>query len=99
MRSPKVLNHVWHRNVPATWANRSLWRTDIPASVLSNPDVHSVCYRLASGLCVLIRIADLRDSVWDAPRRTSGKVGPFYVDPLAKTVNGWSSSMDVQTTA
>jgi hypothetical protein len=97
--NPKIINHVWHRNVPATWLNASGWRTDCSVRVLFNPEVHFACYHLTGGPTVLIRMAELRLAVHNAPRRMNGKVGPFCIDPFAKIVNGHPISMDAKTAA
>lgn len=97
MKAPKIINSVWHRNVPAGWSCAGEWRTDIPASVLNNYSVESVALALDCGLLVNIPIKELRRVLAGAPTRRDGTlIGPFNLSPLFSTVNGRPVDMIVE---
>lgn len=78
------------RNIPPKWKSR----TDIPASVLSDPRVLESCWRFPDGRIVAIPISELR-RVLDGKHSRKGKLGPFNIDLDSKTVDGMAVRMIV----
>ncbi len=71
------------------------WRTDIPFSVLNDPWVRTARYILEDGPIVDSPLPDLRGALKNAPTRQHGStVGPYNIDPFAKT-NRWHSGPNV----
>ena len=87
MASPNIRSGTWTRRVP--WAHGQYWRTDITFSVLNDPWVRTARYILKDGPIVDVPMTELRAALKDAPTRRDGTIiGPYNVDPFAKTVDG-----------
>lgn len=80
---------IWTRRVPWAQSNGQFWRTDISTSVLTESWIRGARYILKDGPIVQVPIDDLRRALENAPTRHDGKtVGPYNIDPFAKTVDG-----------
>src|SRR5262249_31530822 len=98
MKTPKVLNGVWYRNIHYPWSHENTWRTDIPASVLYRYPVETAAFLLDSGLRVFVPILELRRVLQYAPtRQKGGLIGPFSVSPLFSEINDEAVAMRVET--
>jgi hypothetical protein len=87
MSSPNIRSGIWTRRVP--WAQGQFWRTDISFSVLNDPWVHTARYILKDGPIVDVPMTELRAALDGAPTRKGGTiVGPYNLDPFAKTIHG-----------
>jgi hypothetical protein len=92
MSSPNVRSGIWTRRVP--WAQGQYWRTDISFSVLNDPWVRTARYILKDGPIVDVAMTELRAALDGAPTRKARTiVGPYNIDPFAKTIDGTPVAM------
>lgn len=79
---------IWFRN--AVWRpSNTEWRTDIPMSVFEDLHIRSARYALHDGPVIEVPMVDLRDALANTPERDQGrKVGPYDINPFARTVEG-----------
>ena len=97
MPPPQInANGTWIRRIHDTWANTSGYRTDIRASVLDDPAVKKAAYVLDDMKAILVPIEDVRRALANAPRRSNGCIGPYYVNPHRKTLNEVRVEMEIR---
>jgi hypothetical protein len=96
MTSPQIVKDVWVRRIHDTWANTAGWRTDIAKSVLDNPSIRQAVFVLDDKRALFVNMQELRSAVADCPIRSTGKVGPFEVEPHSSTINGRAVKMEIK---
>src|SRR6266478_2416927 len=90
----RINNGKWTRWVPSRWVNGSVWRTDMPASVLNDQRFDQAVFMGDDRIEVLIPATELQRVLPIGAQRGS-KWGPFNIDHRKQTIDGHNVTMEV----
>ena len=91
----KISGGRWTRRV--TWEKDGLWRTDMFKNVLCDERLKEAEFICVDGPCIIISAEELRAVLPKLKDRYDNQIwGPFNIDPVSSTINGYKLKMTVQ---
>lgn len=96
MPHAQIAKDTWYRRIHDTWENFDGYRTDIASSVLDDPAIKRAVFILDDTRGIIVSMDDLRRILASARRGSTGKVGPFNVNPHTSSVDGVKVAMEIK---